>query len=117
MMRFAKIGINNKVIDVVTVADVDCQDANNQYDENLGVQFLERLTGWPLWIASTDERFNGGINATWNEEHQVFVRPSPSPSWTFNYSTGEWDPPIDYPSDYDTVKYNWNEDTQSWDAA
>jgi len=115
-MRFAKIGINNKVIDIVVVAEEDCQDANGQFDENIGVEFLEKLTGWALWVASTPERFNGGKGSTWDEENKVFKVMQPHPSWTFNYSTGEWDPPIDYPSDYGTVKYNWNEDTQSWDT-
>jgi len=115
MMLFAKIGLNNKVIDTVTVADSDCQDANNKFDENIGVQFLEKLTQWPLWVADVDGRFSAGVGKIWDETNQIFKHPKPFDSWNFNYSTGEYDPPIDYPSDYDTVKYLWNEDNQSWD--
>ena len=40
MAHFAKIGLNNKVIDVVTVANEVLLDSNGAEDEVLGVQFL-----------------------------------------------------------------------------
>lgn len=116
MMRFAKIGLNNKVIDIVVVSTSNTTNANNDFDENIGKEYLEKITTWPLWVACTDNRGSAGRGVTWNEEHNIFIEEQPFPSWNINYSTGKYEPPIDYPSDYDTVKYQWNEGTQSWDA-
>ena len=49
MAHFAKLGLNSKVISVVVVADEDCQNGDGLEDETVGIQFLERLFGWPLW--------------------------------------------------------------------
>lgn len=38
-----------------------------------------------------------------------FYEPSPYPSWVLNETTWNWDPPIDYPSDYNSVSYEWDE--------
>ena len=41
--------------------------------------------------------------------------PAPYPSWTWNNSTKQWEPPVARPSspktEYDLI---WNEDTQAW---
>jgi hypothetical protein len=49
MAHFAKLGINGKVIAVLVVANADTINASGVEDENVGIQFLERSTGWPLW--------------------------------------------------------------------
>jgi hypothetical protein len=49
MAHFAKLGINSKVIGVEVVADADCKNADNNEDEQVGIQFLENIHGWPLW--------------------------------------------------------------------
>ena len=49
MAHFAKIGLNNKVMTVNVIADADCQGADGTELEDVGVEFLERLTGWPIW--------------------------------------------------------------------
>ena len=71
-MRFAKIGLNSKVIDCLEVADTDCQDTNNNFDEEIGRQFLEGLTQWPLWVAMTDERHGNLNNYEWDESINCF---------------------------------------------
>ena len=35
------------------------------------------------------------------------------PSWTLNEDTGFWEAPVAEPDD--GKKYNWNEETTSWD--
>lgn len=42
MMRFAKIGLNNKVIDIVVVSTSNTTNANNDFDENIGKEYLEK---------------------------------------------------------------------------
>ena len=119
-MRFAKIGLNSKIIDLLEVADADCQDADSNFDENLGVQFLENLTSWPLWVAMTDARHGDKNCYEWDESINCFKPIKPFTSWTFNTTTGDYDPPVNYPADMfgqgGDVKYEWNESGQSWDA-
>lgn len=56
------------------------------------------------------------------QEHCLFVQPrefeqpaQPYPSWIWNESTQQWDPPVPRPTnpatEYDLL---WNEDTQGW---
>ena len=49
MASFAKIGLNNKVIEVVSLHNNVLKDANGIEQENLGVSFLTTLTGWAVW--------------------------------------------------------------------
>lgn len=119
-MRYAKIGLNTKIIDLLEVADTDCQDADSNFDEEIGRQFLENLTQWPLWVAMTDARHGDKNGFEWDESINYFKPSKPFTSWTFNTSTGDYDPPVDYPSDMfehgGDKKYVWNESGQSWDA-
>ena len=41
MAHFAKIGINGKVLQVVTVDNNDLMDSNNVEDERVGQQYLQ----------------------------------------------------------------------------
>ena len=45
MAHFAKIRLNNKVINVVSVHNNELLDANGVEQEVLGCQFLEGITG------------------------------------------------------------------------
>jgi len=49
MASFAKIGLNSKVIEIVSVVNEVLKDSNGIEREELGVQFLNELTGWPIW--------------------------------------------------------------------
>ena len=49
MAHYAKLGANNRDINVEVVADKDCQNASGVEDEEVGRQFLERIHSWPLW--------------------------------------------------------------------
>jgi hypothetical protein len=118
MARFAKIGLNSKVIDVIELNDMYCTDANNNFDENLGVQWLSQKTGWALWKACTDSNFgnkNCGIGSTYDEDNNVFKNFCSFSSWTFNLTTGNWDSPVPYPSAELEVKYKWNEQNRVWE--
>jgi hypothetical protein len=60
-------------------------------------------------------RYNyAGTN--WHYDHvaDAFYSPQPYPSWTLNTDTYLWDAPVAYPTDGNL--YEWNEETQSWDA-
>ena len=119
MAHFAKLGINGKVLSVEVVADADTQGADGTELESVGVDFLNKVHGWPLWAktsyntrgnkyynqdgtegdASKAYRGNyAGIGFTWDEDNQLFFGPQPYTSWSKNTSTASWDAPITYPT-------------------
>ena len=112
MAHFAKLGINSKVIGVEVVADADCKNADNNEDEQVGIQFLENIHGWPLWkqtsyntqanvhsLGGTPFRKNyAGIGYTYDEDRDAFIPPKPYASWVVNETTCIWEAPVAYPS-------------------
>ena len=116
MAHFAKIGLNNKVINVVGVNDNVLLDADGVEQEVLGVQFLEGTTGWALWkqtsYNATIRKNFAGIGYTYDEDRDAFIAPKPFNSWTLNETTCTWEAPVAYPDDENN--YNWNESEQSW---
>jgi hypothetical protein len=55
-----------------------------------------------------------GIGYTYDIVNDVFYSPKPFPSWILNESTWTWEAPVPYPTDGGV--YQWNEETQAWDA-
>ena len=127
MASFAKIGSNNKVIEVLSVHNDVLKDDEGIEQEVLGIDFLTKLTGWSVWkqtsyntrggvhkLGGTPFRKNhAGIGYTYDAAKNAFIAPQPYPSWTLNEDTCRWDAPTARPDD-DKI-YTWNEDTTSWD--
>ena len=117
MASFAKIGLNNKVIEVLSVNNEVLKDANGIEQENIGVDFLTKLTGYPLWKQTS---YNGnfrknhaGIGYTYDEDRNAFIPKKPFASWILNETTCLWESPVAYPNDGQS--YKWNEQNQTWD--
>ena len=145
MAHFAKLGVNGKVIGVLTLDNKDMLNADGVEDESVGQQYLETHNNWPapMWIQTSYNTRNNthssgdnskalrgnyaGIGYTWDEDNQIFWSPSPYPSWVKDNTTASWKSPIgDAPAlteeqksqnDADTHVwvYRWNEANQSWD--
>ena len=143
MAHFAKIGMNGKVLQVLTLNDEDMLDSNDVPNETVGQQYLETHNNWPaqMWIqtsynTSQNQHKTGGtpfrgnyagIGYEWDEENQIFWRKKPYPSWVKNITTATWESPIgDAPAltaeqtsqneaGTHGWDYVWNEDNQSWD--
>ena len=127
MASFAKIGSNNKVIEVLSVHNDVLKDDGGIEQEALGIDFLTKLTGWSVWkqtsyntvggvhrLGGTPFRKNhAGIGYTYDASKDAFISPQPYPSWTLNEDTCQWDAPVTYPDD--GKLYDWNEGTTSWD--
>jgi hypothetical protein len=127
MAHFAKIGLNGKVIEVQSVVNEVLHDANGVEQENIGIDFLTKLTGWAIWkqtsynthggvhsLGGTPLRKNfAGIGYTYDEERDAFIPPKPFNSWVLNEDTCQWQSPIPYPSD--DKRYSWNEQNKTWD--
>ena len=127
MASFAKIGLNNKVIEVQSVVNEVLHDANGIEQEVIGIDFLTKLTGYPVWKQTSYNTHGGvhdnggtplrknhaGIGYTYDEDRDAFIPKKPFNSWILNESTCLWESPIPYPQDNN--KYSWNEQNQSWD--
>ena len=127
MASFAKIGLNNKVIEVHSLHDNVLKDAAGVEQEVLGIEFLTNLTGWAVWKQTSYNTFGGvhklggtpfrknhaGKGFTYDEDRDAFIPKQPYNSWTLNESTCQWEAPSAKPDD--GKKYIWNESTKSWD--
>ena len=128
MASFAKIGLNGKVIEVLSVVNEVLHDANGIEQETIGVQFLKNLYNEPnaIWKQTSYNTHGGvhdnggtpfrknhaGIGYTYDEGRDAFIPSKPYNSWVLNESTCNWEAPVAYPTDGQI--YSWNEDTQSW---
>ena len=119
MASFAKIGLNNKVIEVQSVVNEVLHDSNGVEQENIGIDFLTKLTGWAIWKQTS---YNGnfrknyaGIGMTYDEDRDAFIPKKPFNSWILNETTCLWEAPVAKPSDETAEKrYSWNEETKQW---
>jgi hypothetical protein len=127
MASFAKIGLNNKVIEVQSVVNEVLHDSNGVEQESIGIDFLTKLTGWAIWKQTSYNTIGGvhssggtpfrknhaGIGYTYDETRDAFIPPKPFNSWVLNEDTCLWNSPVAFPTDGE--KYTWNESTLTWD--
>jgi len=127
MASFAKIGLNSKVIQVVSVHNNELLDSNGVEQENIGITFLTTLTGWSIWKQTSYNTYAGehklggtplrknhaSIGMTYDEDRDAFIPKKLYNSWTLNETTCRWNSPVAYPTDGQT--YEWNEENQQWD--
>ena len=117
MATFAKIGLNSKVIEVLSVHNNELLDSNGVEQEVNGIDFLTKLTGWAIWKQTS---YNGnfrknhaGIGYTYDEDKDAFIPKKPFASWILNETTCIWKAPVAYPND--DKMYYWDEDVYQAD--
>ena len=143
MAHFAKIGMNGKVIAVLTLDNKDMLNADGVEDESVGQQYLETHNNWPaqMWIQTSYNTYNyehklggtplrgnyAGIGHEWDEDNNIFWPKKPYASWVKNTTDARWQSPIgDAPAftaeqtsqneaGTHRWEYDWNESGQSWD--
>ena len=145
MAHFAKIGMNGKVIQVLTMDNEEMKDENGNEVEAKGQEWLERHNNWPaqMWIQTSyntrgnkhssgddSKAFRGnyaGIGYEWDEENNIFWPKKTFNSWVKDTSTASWVSPIGDAPELTAEQqsentagthqwyYSWNEDAQSWD--
>ena len=117
MASFAKLGLNNKVIEVLSVHNNELLDSNGVEQEVNGIDFLTKLTGYPVWKqTSYNNNFrknHAGIGYTYDEDRDAFIAPKPFASWILNEDTCRWEAPVAYPTD--GQNYSWNESIVNWE--
>ena len=137
MAHFAKIGMNSKVLTVLTLNNSDMLNADGVEDESVGQQYLERHNNWPaqMWIQTSYNTFANqhklggtplrgnyaGIKYEWDEDNNIFWFPKPYDSWVKDTSDATWHSPIGDAPDLTAEQlaagsiYEWNESDKSWD--
>jgi len=115
-MKYAKLGLNEKILNIIEVADSDCKDSNNNFDNTIGLQFLEKVFATTLFVPILSTSVGlAEIGGKWDEDNNVFVSIKPFDSWTFNNATGKWEAPINKPDDdSENNPYFWDESSQTW---
>ena len=137
MAHFAKIGMNGKVLQVLTLDNKDMLNADGIEDETVGQQYLERHNNWTaqMWIQTSYNTYGGqhknggtpfrgnyaGIGYIWDEDNNMFFPKKPYASWVKHLDSASWKSPIgDAPELTEEQKnansfYSWNEANQTWD--
>ena len=137
MAHFAKIGLNGKVLQVLTLNNSDMLNADGVEDESVGQQYLETHNNWTaqMWIQTSyntenNQHKNGGtpfrgnfaqIGYTWDEDNEIFWSKKPYASWIKDLATASWKSPIGNCPELTEEQqnnnsyYQWNEENQSWD--
>jgi len=122
MAHFAKLGVGNKILQVIKVSD------NDAPTEQAGVEFLQKLYGTnDVWKQTSYNTYGGkhllggtplrknfaAIGYKYDQYRDAFIPTQPYGSWTLNEDTCVWEAPVEYPTD--GQNYEWNEDNQTWD--
>ena len=143
MAHFAKIGLNGKVLQVLTLNNSDMLNADGVEDETVGQQYLETHNNWTaqMWIQTSYNTSNNqhknsgtpfrgnyaGIGYTWDEDNQIFWSKKPYASWVKHIESASWKSPIGnapelteeqtLQNEANTHRWNyvWNEENQNWD--
>jgi len=132
MAAFAKIGLNSKVIEVLSVNNDVLKDSNGVEQENIGIDFLTKLTGYPIWKQTSYNTHGGihlyggtplrknhaGIGYTYDEDRDAFIPPKPNlPSWVLNEQACLWEAPVAKPTTEleNNEYYSWNESIINWE--
>jgi hypothetical protein len=131
MASFAKIGLNGKVVEVLSVHNNELKDSNGVEQEVNGIDFLTKLTGWAIWKQSSYNTHSGvhssdgtpfrknhaSIGYSYDENRDAFIPPKPYTSWVLNESTCQWQAPVAIPATEleSNQYYSWNESITNWE--
>ena len=145
MAHFAKIGLNGKVLQVLSLENKYILNADGVEDEKVGQQYLQQHNNWTaeMWIQTSyntlknthssgdnSKAFRGnyaGIGFVWDEDNNIFWSKKPYASWIKDLSTATWKSPIGDAPDLTAEQisqnetninewdYVWNENTTAWD--
>ena len=134
MASFAKIGLNSKVIEVLSVHNNVLKDSNGVEQEVNGIDFLTKLTGYPVWVQTSYNTHGGvhdkggvplrknhaSIGMTYDENRDAFIPKKPFNSWILNETTCLWEAPVAMPEltqeQIDNKNYYaWNEQIINWE--
>ena len=95
MAHFAKIGIDNIVLEVLVVNNVDTMTPQGEEKEEIGVEFLRKLTGHESWKQTS---YNGNFRKNFAisgyiydpQKDAFYSLEAPAPDMEFDPDTCKW---------------------------
>ena len=115
MAHFARLDSNNEVIEVLVVGNDDIKDESGNEVEQLGIDFLESLTGNSSWVqTSYNNSFRkryASVGYIYDSTRDAFIEKQPFPSFTLSEETYSWQSPVPYPEDKIYIDENGKEKT------
>jgi hypothetical protein len=125
MAYFAKLGTGNIVEQVISINNAIITDNNGIEQEQLGVDFINKLYNtrdvWKQTSYNRNFRKNyAGIGYTYDQQRDAFIPPKPFNSWLLNEDTCRWEAPVAMPEltqeQIDNKNYYaWNESIINWE--
>jgi hypothetical protein len=125
MAYFAKLGTGNIVEQVISINNAVITDANGIEQEQLGVDFINKLYNtrdvWKQTSYNNNIRKNyAGIGYHYDQTRDAFIAPKPFNSWILNEDTCRWEAPVAIPEltqeQIDNRNYYaWNEQIKNWE--
>ncbi|MCS5589014.1 MAG: hypothetical protein NZ824_03490 [Candidatus Thioglobus sp.] len=117
MAHFAKIGLGYEVLRVIVVDNENILDAEGNESEQVGIDYITKITGYPFWKQSSyNDNFRGkhaSRGFLYNPELDCFhEKEPPYESWSFSEETLRYEAPTPKPDD--GKEYEWVELTQKW---
>jgi len=118
MAYFAKLGTGNIVEQVISINNAVITDANGVEQEQLGVDFINKLYNtrdvWKQTSYNNNIRKNyAGIGDQYDQTRDAFIAPKPFNSWILNEDSCRWEAPVAMP--IDDNRYTWNEQIKNWE--
>jgi hypothetical protein len=125
MAHFAKLGTGNIVEQVISINNSVITDSNGIEQEQLGVDFINKLYNtrdvWKQTSYNNNIRKNyAGIGYTYDEDRDAFIPKKHFNSWVLNEDTCLWEAPVARPEltqeQIDNENYYaWNESIINWE--
>lgn len=117
MAHFAELDKNNVVLRVIVFSNEALENKSFPDSEAHALAYLHQMygedTAWKQTSYNKNFRKNfAGIGHVYYSQEDVFMPPSPFPSWVADFTKGIWVPPIPKP---DCKRYKWNEESKNWD--
>ena len=95
MAHFSKLGLNGKVLEVVSVNNNVITDENGIEQEQKGIDFLTEQTNWPVWVQCSYNTMKGqhslggtpfrknypGPGYKYDEDRDAFIPPKAYRTW------------------------------------
>ena len=111
MAHFAKV--ENGIVTQVIVVEQDVIDTGIFGDPSLWFQTSYNTYAGQHPDGKPFRKNYAGIGYIYDVERDAFIPPKLFESWVLNEETCIWDPPIPYPTD--NKSYRWDEQTLSWE--
>jgi len=122
MAYFAKLGTGNIVENVISINNAVITDANGNEQEQLGVDFINKLYNtrdvWKQTSYNNNIRKNyAGIGYSYDQTRDAFIPPKPFNSWILDENTCCWNAPVAIPTEEleQNQYYSWNESIVNWE--